>query len=92
MIIYRATQSNNDFNVNDILKLSYTILRGVRKRGLTLLLFDNTKRRSILSIKNKDSLCLPRAIVISKDYVLCDKIRTGKLYEFWNYIRDNNGT
>ena len=43
-------------------------------------------------ITNENGLCLLEAIVTSKDFVFCGKVRTEESYEFQNFIRDGNST
>ena len=44
------------------------------------------------SINNDDNLCLPRNLATAYAYVVRGQIRTGRLHEYWNLIRRNNGS
>ncbi|XP_072766581.1 uncharacterized protein [Anoplolepis gracilipes] len=57
-------------------------------RGRVRLTRENVVvKRSILSIKNTDNLCFPRALVAARIYCERGKLRAGELHEKWNAVR-----
>ena len=49
-------------------------------------------KRSILTIHNKDNLCLPRSLVAAHIYEIHGNIRSGFLHDRWNIVRRSNST
>ena len=86
-----AIQSGNEFNISDRISIHCAIVRGVAGRGPIRLAEETVMKRSILSIKNNDNLCLPRSLVAAYAYVIRGQIRTGTLHNYWNLIRRDNG-
>ena len=67
--IERVIQSNRDFRLNDTVVVDIVHVEAPQGRGRKRTLLDIGeflhKKRSIISIRNKDSLCLARALVMA---------------------------
>ena len=59
--------------------------------GRARLTEDAVNKKSILTIKNNDNLCLPPPLVTAYAYAVRGQIRSGKLHDYWNSIRQSNG-
>ena len=86
-ILCSAVQRANDLNMNERLSVSCAIVKGVTGRGRVCLTEESINKKSILTINNKDNLCLPRSLVAAYAYAVRGQIRTGDLHEHWNKIR-----
>ena len=53
---------------------------------------ETVSKRSILTIKNSDNLCLPRSLVVAHAYAVRGQTRSGKLHSYWNLIRHSNSS
>ena len=92
-MLYSAAQSNVGFDIDDTLSINYAIVQGVMGSGRVRLTSDSVFKRSILTIRNDDNLCLPRSLVTALAYVVRGQIRSGQLHEYWNNItRGKNRT
>lgn len=92
-IIYRAVQSNADFDITEPMNIIYGIVQGVTGGGRVKCTLDNTKKKSILTIDNNDNLCFPRSLVTAKAYKLRGQLRSGALHRKWldiSHIRSKN--
>ena len=58
-LLSSAIQSSNNLDIRDRLSINFPIVRGVAGRGRVKLTDENVKKKSILSIKIDDHLCLP---------------------------------
>ena len=73
--IGKAVQSQHTLLLDGKMQLTATVARGVRGSGrLSLANAKNfndyfKRKRGIVQIKNKDRLCLPRAIVVGRAYI-----------------------
>ena len=90
-MLFSAVQSTNDFNISDWLDISCALIRGTVGSGRARLTEDAVNKKSILTIKNNDNLCLPRSLVTAYAYAVGGQIRSGKLHDSWNSIRQSNG-
>ena len=90
-MLFGVVQSTNNFSISDMLDISCALIRGTVGRGRARLTEDAVNKKSILTIKNNDNLCLPRSLVTAYAYAVRGQIRSGKLYDYWNSIRQSNG-
>ena len=88
-IFYKSAQSNQDFSLNEGLSINCCIVKNVRGKGRVKLSFEDVKKRSILTIRNDDNLCLPRSIVTAYIYSLRGNSRSGELHVYWKKISDS---
>ena len=76
-LIYKVTQSNTDFNINDPIVSNTSIVRpligGVR-RNLT---HEYVFKRSLLNISNSDNLCFPCSLGVALVYSVRGNVRSG---------------
>ena len=89
-LLSSAIQSSNNFDVSDRLSINYAIVSSVAGRGRVKLTGENIKKKSILTIKNDDQLCLPRSLAAAYAYIVRGQIRTGRLHDYWNLICRSN--
>ena len=90
-LLFNAVQSPNDFTISNQLSINSAVVKGTTGRGRMRLTEDTVNKKSILRIKNDDSLCLLRVLAAAYAYAVRGQIRTGKLQEYWNLIRRSNG-
>ena len=90
-MLFSAVQSTNEFNISDRLDISCALIKGTVGSGRTRLTEDAVNKKSILTIRNNDNLCLPRSLVTAYAYAVRGQIRSGKLHDYWNSIRQSNG-
>ena len=64
-LMYKAVHSNEGFNIDDSLAINCAIVRGMAGHGRVKLTEETVCKRSILTIKNTDRLCLPRPTTYS---------------------------
>lgn len=90
-LIYSVAQSNDGFDINEELVISCAVVEGVHGNGRSKLTLDTFKKRSILTIKNDDDLCLPRALVAGMAHKLRGSARSGEKHQLWVKLRDPRG-
>ena len=62
-LLFNTVQSAGDFNIDDKLSINCAIIKGTSGRGRVRLTEETVSKRSILTIKNSDNLCLPRNVL-----------------------------
>ena len=87
-----STQCRGDFNIDDKLSINCAIVKGTSGRGRVRLIEETVSKRSILTIKNSDNLCLLRSLVVAHAYAVRGQNRSGKLHGYWNLIRHSNSS
>ena len=72
-MLFNTVQSAGDFNIDDKLLISCAIVKDTSGRGRVRLTEETVSKKSILTIKNSDNLCLPRSLVVAHAYAVRDK-------------------
>lgn len=88
-LLFKVSQSNSDFNVNEPFILDYAVVKGTQGgRDRNKLSLDSARKKSVLTINNiDDDLCLPRALAALKVYLDRGELRQGPLHDEWMKIR-----
>ena len=84
-------QSNEAFEIDETLRINVHTVSMPRGSGRVELTSESVFKRSILSIRNGDNLCMPRSLVCAHTYAIRGDVRTGQLQTAWNKIRQCNG-
>ena len=82
-----VAQNTNNFEIDDTLLVSCSIVSVPVGRGRVALTHEGVFKRSILTIRNDDHLCLPRSLVVAYVHTIRGKIRSGTLQIEWIKIR-----
>ncbi|KAL7292714.1 hypothetical protein TKK_0013837 [Trichogramma kaykai] len=90
-VFFNAAQSNENFSTENILTISCDIVKNLDGRGRVRLSCKDINKKSILTIRNDDNLCLPRSLVCAFAYVVRGDQRSGSLHDNWNKIRNPVG-
>ena len=90
-IFYSAAQSNNNISLQNAVTVKCAVVEHVRGGMNVKLDSVDTEKRSILTIRNDDNLCLPRSLVAGFAYAVRGQIRTGRLHETWSKVRVSRG-
>ena len=91
-VTMRACQSNDDaFQIDESFKIFVSIVSPPVGQGRVKLTHETVSKRSILSIRNDDNLCLPRSLVVAHVHAVRGQVRTGDLQTNWDKIRNNRG-
>ena len=86
-LLYSVVQSNKAFDIKDKITINCNIVKDTRGKGRVKCSKDNTRKKSIITIKNDDNLCFPRSLVVAKAHADLGHLRSGDLYDFWMNIR-----
>ena len=74
-----VAQSADNFEIDDILLVSCSTVSLPAGRGRVALTHESVFKRSILTIRNDDNLCLPRSLVVAYVHTIRGQIRSGTL-------------
>lgn len=91
-LITSVAQSAASLNIIENFEIKTCIVKGVEGSGRKGLTHEDVAKKSILTIRNNDNLCLPRSLVTAKVYAERGEIRTGTLHTTWQKIRQINGS
>ena len=83
-----VAQSADNFEIDDTLLVSCSIVSVPVGRGRVALTHESVFKRSILTIRNDDNLCLPRSVVAAYEHAIRGQICSGTLQKEWTKIRD----
>ncbi|OXU16227.1 hypothetical protein TSAR_005620, partial [Trichomalopsis sarcophagae] len=90
-LISGLAQSNEDFQIDESFIMTLTLVnvpnggRGGKKN----INVDTLGQRSIVTIRNIDNLCLPRALIVGESFITYKKSATNEAREIWNIVRDS---
>ena len=82
-----VAQSADNFEIDDTLLVSCSIVSVPVGRGHVALTHESVFKRSILTIRNDDNLCLPRSLVVTYVHTILGQICSGTLQIEWTQIR-----
>ena len=93
-IFYNAAQSNSGFSMEDSFSVKCVVIEMISGGGGTRfkMTSPNVKKRSILTIRDDDMLCLPRSLVCAFVYAIRGQICSGKLHVTRNKVRQLKST
>ena len=89
-LVSSVTQSNAEFRVDEsfILEATYVNMPMGEGGNRKILNVDVVRQRSLVSIKNNDNLCLPRALVVGEMHAKLKTTETDLTKKMWVNIRD----
>lgn len=94
-LIEALAQSNEDLKIDETFFVEVILVdvpRGTgRVRGAKFYGVDAINQRSVVSIKNTDNLCLPRALVVGRANLELKENDTKETRQHWERIRDKRG-
>ena len=82
-----VAQSADNFEIDDKLLVSCSIVSVPVGLGRVALTHESVFKRSILTIRNDDNLCLPRSLVVAYVHAIRGQIRSGTVQTEWTKIR-----
>lgn len=91
-LITSVAQSAGSLNIDDACTFKTCIVKGIEGSGRVRLDHESVAKKSILTIRNDDNLCLPRSLVAALAHAERGEIRTGELHSKWQRIRQLNGS
>lgn len=91
-LITSVAQSAASMNIDDSCNIKVCIVKGVEGRGRKGLTYEGVAKKSILTIRNDDRLCLPRSLAAALVHAERGEIRTGELHAEWQRVRQVNGS
>ncbi|XP_043268101.1 uncharacterized protein [Venturia canescens] len=91
-LITSIAQSAASLDIIEKFEIKTCIVKGVEGSGRKGLTHEDVAKKSILTIRNNDNLCLPRSLVTALAYAERGEIRTGALHTKWQKIRQLNGS
>ena len=83
-----VAQSADNFEIDNTLLVLCSIVSVPVGRGRVALTRESVFKRSILTIRNDDNLCLPRSLVAAFVHAIRGQICSGTLQIDWEKIRD----
>ncbi|XP_031785061.1 uncharacterized protein LOC116417208 [Nasonia vitripennis] len=91
-LISGLAQSNEDFQIDESFILTLTLVnipnggRGGSRKRMSV---DSLSQRSVVSIRNNDNLCLPRALIVGEAFIMYKKFFSNEAIDTWNIVRDS---
>lgn len=79
-LITNIAQSATSLNIDDSFNIKVCVVKGVEGSGRKSLTHEDIAKKSILTIRNADNLCLPRSLVTARAYAERGEIRSGALH------------
>ena len=85
-LLESVAQSDRDFELGDTLVITSSIVRVPEGRGGIRLTTETVYKKSLLQLRNKDNLCLPRSICVALAHAKRGQIRSGDLQKMYEKI------